>query len=114
MNSAPSVSTNRTRKIQNAHQPRRLALKFCQRRWLIGDRSTMLRRGGTTTPIGATGLVSMGRGVVASTSCLPRLEMDAWIGPSKGEVGDQVDPEPDKREVKERGKDHGVVAIQDA
>ena len=37
MNSAHIDSTNRIMKIHSETYPRRLALKFCQRRWLIGD-----------------------------------------------------------------------------
>jgi hypothetical protein len=50
MNSAPSDITNRNKKIHSEMNPRRLALKFCQRRWLIGD--SQRRFGATATPSG--------------------------------------------------------------
>ena len=56
MNSAQSDSKNSTRKIHNDQKPRRLFLKFCQRRALIGENSKP--RGGAFRPIGPAGSLS--------------------------------------------------------
>src|ERR1700749_2540035 len=110
MNSAPSEATNSTMKIHNDQYPRRVALKFCQRRRLIGVSSNRPRRFLTTAPAGAAD----GTAVRASTSHLPRLEIDARIDPGVGEVGDQIDHEADQRKDVERRKHHGVVAVEHA
>src|SRR6516164_8636310 len=91
MNSANSESTNNTMKIQNAQWPRRLALKLCQRRRLSGDSAKRCPSGGTASPIGACAVVSGTAMLVrSSTSHLPRLEVDAWIHPGVGEIGQQI------------------------
>src|SRR4051812_1066460 len=114
-NSANSVTTNSTRKIQNATYPRRLALKFCQRRRLTGDMPIECRAGGTSRPITPTAVASGVRSEVrASTSNLPRLEVDAWVDPGVGEIGQKIHRKPDQRENIERGKHHRVVAVEHA
>src|SRR4051812_23127782 len=114
-NSANSVTTNSTRKIQNATYPRRLALKFCQRRRLTGDMLIECRAGGTSRPITPTAVVSGVRSEVrASTSNLPRLKVDARVDPGVGEVGQEIHRKPDQRENIERGKHHRIVTIEHA
>src|SRR5438270_1556322 len=98
MHSANSDRTNSTRKIHSDQKPRRLALKFCQRRRLIGEgasRPTI----GTVAMLGKGGGAGSGacRAVRSSTSDLPGLEVDARIDPGIGEVGDQVHQEADQR-----------------
>src|SRR3954453_5549495 len=64
ISSANSETTNRVRKIQNDQYPRRLDLKFCQRRRLSGDGRKAWRTGGTASPSGDSVVVSTGGGAV--------------------------------------------------
>src|SRR5688500_9893476 len=103
-NSAKSDSTNRTRKIHKDQKPRRLAVKFAQRRRLIGEIVNSRRGGGISCP-GSGVIVSSGvsgpgalGGVLASTSHLPAFEIDARIDPGVGEVGDELHEETHQRE----------------
>src|SRR5687768_1026139 len=96
-NSAKSDSTNRTRKIHSDQKPRRFATKFAQRRRLIGENANRVRLGGGISCPGSGVIVSSGvsgpgafGGVLASTSHLPTLEIDARIDPGVGEVGDKL------------------------
>src|SRR5580698_1069685 len=115
MNSANSVTTNRMRKIHNDQWPRRFALKFCQRRMLIGDSATRRRSGGTTRPSAPTAVVSGVLPLVrASTSHLPRLEIDARINPGIGEIGDQGHDHADQRENISSREHDWIVAIEHA
>src|SRR5215468_9578749 len=115
MNSANSEITNNPRKIQNDQWPRRFALKLCQRRRFSGDGASWWRSGGTASPIGACAVVS-GTSIVvrSSTSNLPRLEVDARINPSVGEVGNQGHEEPDQRLDVKRGEHHRIIAVEHA
>src|SRR5262245_51892597 len=115
MNSANSETTNSTMKIQNAQWPRRLALKFCQRRRLSGESASRCRYGRTPSPSGVCAVVSGTVMVVRSSSShLPRLEVDARIDPGIGEVGNQVHQEADQRHDVEGGEHHRVVAVEHA
>src|SRR6185369_3906670 len=74
-----------------------------------------LRVGGTTSPPAPTAVVSgTFMPVRASTSDLPRFEVDARIDPGIGEIGDQIYHHADEREDVERGEHHRIVAVQDA
>src|SRR5882757_6143251 len=99
MHSANSDRMKSVRKIHSAQKPRRLALKFCQRRRLIGDGASRRTIGGTTMPEGG-GVTGADASMVvrSSTSDLPGLEVDARIDPGIGEVGDQVHHQPEQRE----------------
>src|SRR5690348_8866307 len=111
MNSANSEITNSARKIQSDQYPRLFALKFCQRRRLIGEMEMRRRSGGTASPPTPIAVVSGDlMPVLASTSDLPRLEVDPRIDPGVGEVGDQVHHDADEREDVERREYDGVVA----
>src|SRR6185437_10713919 len=128
MNSAPSEITNRTRKIHNDQKPRLLALKLRQRRALIGDSSKS--RAGPARPSGPAGSMS-GRSSgaagasapgaimssvrsLASTSHLPRREINARIDPRIGEVGDQRHDQADECEDIDVGEHHRIVAVEHA
>src|SRR4029079_16998317 len=71
MNSANSETKNRTRKIQSETKPRRLALKFAQRRRLIGESVKRPRAGGTGGPTGVGGGAAGALPVWASILRLP-------------------------------------------
>src|SRR6478752_9946094 len=113
MNSANSESKNSARKIHSDQYPRRLALKFCHRRRLIGEMEIQRRSGGTSRRSMPTAVVSGDLiPVFASISHLPRLEIDPRIDPGVGEVGDQVHDDADEREDVERGEHDRVVAVE--
>src|ERR1700760_1919283 len=109
MNSEKSVTPNNTRKIHNAQSPRRLVAKFCQRLLLRGDSAKRLGRGSTPSgPVGSAsgvgrsaadgGVSFLPRGwVLTSTSHLSGFEVDTWIDPRIGEIGDQAHDQPDQR-----------------
>src|SRR3984885_13645229 len=123
MNSANKVTTNRIRKIQSDQWPRLFALKLPHRRALSGESSKLPgsqprpsgpagSRSGVNS--GAPGLsVSLGT-VLASTSHLPRLEIDAGIDPGIGEVGNQIHDQSDQCENIEIGEHDRIVAIEHA
>src|SRR5215471_5615328 len=90
MNSADSEITKSVRKIHSAQYPRRLALKFSQRRLLSGESDIAFIVGGASTPIVDTEISGGLMPVRTSTSDLPRLEVDARIDPRVGEVGNQI------------------------
>jgi hypothetical protein len=96
MNSANSETTKSVRKIHSAQNPRRLALKFSQRRRLSGEIDIAFMVGGASTPIVETEISGGLMPVRASTSDLPRLEIDPRIDPSVGEVGNQIHYNADK------------------
>src|ERR1700733_14305460 len=97
-NSANSESTNRTRKIQNDHSPRRLRRKLCSRRRFIGpSRSQPLLRGGLPASI--------------KISDLPRFKVDARIDPGVGQVGNEVHDEAKQRENIEIAKHNRIIAV---
>src|SRR6516162_2088228 len=115
MNSANSVTTNRTRKIHSDTCPRRLALKFCQRRRLSGDMASGRSSGGTASPPGATAVISgFSVAMRASISRLARREIDAWIDKRVGQIGDQSDHKADERKDIEVRENDRVVAIEHA
>src|SRR6476646_6087836 len=114
MNSANREITKSVRKIHNAQYPRRLALKFSQRRLLSGEREIACVVGGASTPIVETEISGGLMPVRASTSDLPRLEVDTRIDPRGGEVGNQIHDNADEREDVERREDHRVIAIEHA
>src|SRR5467141_2671104 len=90
-------------------------LKFCQRRLLTGDILSPWRDGGTSRPITPTAVVLGVRSVVrASTSDLPRLEIDARVDPGIGEIGQQIHREANQREDIQSRKHHRVVAVEHA
>src|SRR4029079_8507729 len=95
--------------------PRRLRLKFSQRRRLSGDSANRRSLGGGSA---TTGVVGSGVGAFsvtrASTSDLPRLEIDPRIDPGVGEVGDQVHDKTNQGEDVERGEHHRIVAVEHA
>src|SRR4029079_3321903 len=115
MNSANSETKNSTRNTHSAQVPRRLRLKFSQRRRLSGDSANRRNLGGgsaTTGEVGSgVGAVSLTR---ASTLDLPRLEIDPRIDPGVGEIGDQVHHETDQRKNIERGEHHRIIAVEHA
>src|ERR1700728_3113321 len=129
MNSANSETMNRTRKIHNDQKPRPFALKFCQRRILIGENSNLLgRMARPTGPVGSRSGVNPraaisfsppGSGrlsalVRSSTSHLPRLEVDARIDPGVGQIGNQIHDEAYERENVEIGEHDRIIAIEHA
>src|SRR5262245_2420200 len=115
MNSTNSDTMNNVIKIQRDQYPRRLALKFSQRRLLSGERPMGFPVGGAASPMGDTAAVSGGLiPVRASTSDLPRLEVDARIDPRVGKVGNQIHDHADKREDIECGEHDRIVAIEHA
>src|SRR5215467_1870025 len=114
MNSANSEITKSVRKIHNAQYPRRLALKFSQRRLLSGEREIAFVVGGASTPIVETEISGGLMPVRASTSDLPRLEVDPRIDPRVRQVRDQVHDNANEREDVERSEHHRVVAIENA
>src|SRR5579871_5820688 len=73
------------------------------------------RRTGISTgpPVAVLIGVSL-NGVRASTSHLPRLEIDARIDPSIAQIGDQVHGETDQREDVKIGEYHRIVAVEHA
>src|SRR5262249_54466617 len=99
-------------KIHNDQWPRRLALKFSQRRLLSGDRLIARLDGGASTPIVETAISGGLTPARASTSNLPRLEVDARIDPRVSEIGYQVHDHANERENIERGEYHRIVTIQ--
>src|SRR5262249_34935213 len=113
INSANNETTNRVKKIHSDQYPRRLALKFCQRRLLSGESPIACPVGGAANPIGETAVSGGLIPARASTSNLPRLEVDARIDPCVGEIGYQVHEHADERENIQRGEHHRIVAIQD-
>src|SRR5712691_6139137 len=115
MNSANSETTNSTMNSQNDQYPRRLALKFCQRRRLSGEIAMRWPSGGTPSPIGVCAVVSGTAMMVRSSSShLPRLEVDARIDQGVGQIGDEVHRQPDQRKNEQRGEHHGIVAVEHA
>src|SRR5262245_801674 len=110
MNSANSDTRNSVRKIHNDQYPRRLALKFSQRRLLIGDIFIQRRSGAASGAVAASDLIP----VRASTSNLSRLEVDARVDPRVGQIGNQIHDHADQREYVKRGEDHGIVSIEHA
>src|SRR6516164_643650 len=115
MNSANSETKNRTMNSHNDQKPRLLALKLRQRRALSGDSVSQCSSTGTPMPSGPTGAVSGACGLTrASTSHLPRLEIDPRIDPGIGQVGDQVHDQADQGEDVEIGEHHRVVAVEHA
>src|SRR4051812_22925453 len=62
ISSANNEITNRMRKIQNDQYPRRLDLKFCQRRRFSGDGLKGWRAGGTASPSGDNVVLSTAGG----------------------------------------------------
>src|SRR5688572_13358841 len=82
----------------------------------MGDSATRRRDGGTASPPpGDSDVVSGSLAPVrASTSDLPRLEIDPRIDPGIGEVRDQIHDEADQGENVEGGKHHRIVAVEDA
>src|SRR5580692_2416749 len=95
---------------------------------LIGDNSRRIRGASPSGPAGSTSGVNAGsgaagsrgrpmsslRGVLTSTSDLPRLEIDAWIDPGIGQVGNQIHHEADQGENVEIGEHHRIVAVEHA
>src|ERR1700738_4962009 len=59
-------------------------------------------------------LVRSSRLVRSSNSDLPRLEVDTWINPSIGEVGQQIHQQPNQRQDIKRRKYHRIVSIEHA
>src|SRR5581483_4870934 len=129
MNSAHSEATNSTRKSHSDQSPRRLVLKFRQRRMLSGERAK--RRGasvGPSGPVGSTSGISSGTvcrfasgvstvssfAVLTSTSHLPRLEVDARIDPGVGQIRKQIHYQADESENVEVSEDDRVVAVEHA
>src|SRR5437588_10941342 len=113
MNSANSESTNSTRKTQNDQKPRRLALKFSQRRQLIGESVKPRRLRGSSASISGGGAGSWILTLVrSSTSHLPRLEIDARIDPRVGEIGDQRHQQTDQRKDVKRREHHRIIAVE--
>src|ERR1043166_5534049 len=110
MNSANSETKNRIRNSQNDTWPRRLALKFSQRRWLIGEseKRERARRGRLSAAPDST------EGVRASTSDLPRLEIDARIDQHVGQVADEIHREREQREDIEVREHDRIVAVEHA
>src|SRR5882724_5009304 len=64
ISSANKETKNSSRKIQNDQYPRRLDLKFCQRRRLSGDGLNRWRVIGTASPSGDCVVVSIGGGAM--------------------------------------------------
>src|SRR6516225_3127527 len=115
MSSANSDTTNSPRKIHNDQKPRRLTLKLSQRRRLSGDSAKRGSAIDSTRAAGALAASSVrSRRVGASTSNLPRFEIDARIDPGVGQVGDQVHDHADKREDVKRREHHRIVAVKHA
>src|SRR5665811_2520929 len=99
MNSANSEIRNSARKTHNDQKPRRLTLKLSQRRRLSGDSAKRRKITGWRLPTGvSTATSEKFSRFDASTSDLPRLEVDARIDPSVGQIGDQVHHHADERE----------------
>src|SRR5262245_32586359 len=110
MNSTNSDTTNSVRKIHNDQYPRRLALKFSQRRLLIGDIFIQRRSAAASGVLAASDLIP----VRASTSDLSRLEVDARVDPGVGQIGNQIHDHADQREYVKRGEDDRVISIEHA
>src|SRR5262249_4113678 len=115
INSANNDTTNIVRKIQSDQYPRRLALKFSQRRLLSGESAIAFPVGGAASPIGDTAAVSGGLiPARASTSDLPRFEVDTRIDPRVCKIGDQVHDHTDKRENIKGGEHNRIIAVENA
>src|SRR6476660_9784396 len=114
MNSANSETMKSVRKTHSAQNPRRLALKFSQRRLLSGEIAIAFMVGGASTPIVETEISGGLMPVRASTSDLPRLEVDARIDPRVGEIGNQINDYADKRKNVECGEYDRIIAIENA
>src|SRR3984957_5658492 len=95
---------------------------------LIGDNSKRIRGARPSGPEGSmSGVIAGSRAagsrgvstlssmvVLTSTSDLPRLEIDARIDPSIGQVGNQVHDQADEGENIEIGEHHRIVAVEHA
>src|ERR1700733_307591 len=129
MNSANSDTINSTRKSQSDQNPRRLVLKFRQRRVLIGESAKRGgAAGGPSGPVGSTSGMSSGTAsrlaagvstgfsssALTSTSHLPRLEVDARINPGVGQIGNQIHDKADEGENVEIGEHHRIIAVEHA
>src|SRR6202051_2636796 len=68
---------------------------------------------GGAIPPSVTSLVFSAR-VLASTSHLPRLEVDARIDPGISEVGNQINDQSNERENVEIGEHDRIVAVEHA
>src|SRR5580704_8924334 len=72
-----------------------------------------LNSGAPAAPAVANSILLAAR-VLSSTSHLSRLEIDAWIDPGVGQIGNQIHDEADEcKNVKVR-EDDWIVAIKDA
>src|SRR5262245_19270327 len=102
MNSPNSDAPNSARKIHSDQNPRRLRRNARRRRWLIGDSDH--NRGGGWIAAGAGAIVSNAAGFTRSSSLastasdLAGRKIDPRIDPGVGEIGDEVDHQPDQRE----------------
>src|SRR5262245_38009483 len=71
--------------------------------------------GGAANPMGDTASVSGGlMPVRASTSDLPRLEVDTRIDPRVCQVGDQVHDHADEREYVKGGENDRIIPVENA
>src|SRR5689334_12770762 len=110
MNSANSDTRNSARKTHNDQWPRRLVLKFSQRRLLIGEIFIQRRRADVSGSVATSDLIP----VRASTSDLSCLEVDTRVDPRVGQIGNQIHNDANQREYEKRGEDDGIVAVENA
>src|SRR6185437_6187236 len=108
MNSANREIRNIARNTHNDQYPRRSALKFSHRRLLLGDIFIQRRSADASGVAAASGLIP----VRASTSDRSRLEIDARVDPCVSQIGNQVNDHADQRKYVKRGKDDGIVAVE--
>src|SRR5262245_16064964 len=118
MNSANSDSTNKIEKIHSETYPRRLDLKFCQRRRFRGESFSGRPSGSTARPVGViavvSGVSSVSSEVRASMSGLADRKVDARVDQCIGQIGDQVHDQPQQREDVEVGKHDRIIAVEHA
>src|ERR1700683_1400730 len=127
MNSANNEAINSTKKSQSDQNPRRLVLKFRQRRVLIGERAKRGgAAGGPSGPVGSTSGMSSGTAsrlpagvstafsssALTSTSHLPRLEVDARVNPGVGQIGNQIHDKADEGENVGIGDTNRIIGVE--
>ena len=104
-----------------------MVLKFCQRRLLIGDSARRRGKGsGPSGPVGDSAGIRSGASILVFGrragrfaglvvhSHLPRFEIDARIDPGVGQIGNQINDQPDKGENVEVGEHHRIIAVEHA
>src|SRR5262245_12317124 len=113
ISSAKMHTTKRTRKPEKVGYTRGMACDGCPRVWAGGE-SEMPAKAGAAAPSGVDGGVAGVCAVRASMSDLPRLEVDAWIDPGVGEIGDQLQQQSEQGENIKVGKYDWIIAIEHA